>query len=282
MESNIYDLIIIGAGPAGLSAAIYAGRANLKVLVIEKEKTGSLIIAHKIDNYPGFPEGITGEELYEKMKNQAKKYNVHFKNAIFLGFDIQKDKRVIKTNFKNYITKSIIIASGWTKNNNSKIKGENEFIGKGVSYCANCDGAFTKNLVVGVFGDGEEAKEEASFLSRYAKEVRLFTNVTLKEIKGKEFVETVEVEEDGKINSYELDYVFLYLGTKNITELYTEVATLNPQGYIKTDENMKTDIEGIFAAGDIREKNIRQVSTAISDGTIAAMGAIKYIAKNKK
>lgn len=300
MENNIFDLIIIGAGPAGLAAAIYAGRANLKVLVIEKDKIGSLIMAHKIDNYPGFPEGITGEDLYEKIKIQALKYNVEFEDTSLLGITLNEDKKIVKTISKNFIGKSIIIASGWAKNNGSKIKGEEEFLGKGVSYCANCDGAFTKNLTVGVFGNGEEAIEEAIFLTRYAKEILFFTkesepanlilnpqikvilNATLKEIQGNDYVESVEVEENGLLKKYNLDYIFLYLGTKNPTELYREVSTLNPQGYLITDENMKTNIDGIFAAGDIRAKAIRQVSTAISDGTIAAMSAIKYLSKNKK
>ena len=298
MESKeIFDLIIIGAGPAGLTSAIYAGRANLNVLVIEKEGIGSLLMAHKIDNYPGFSDGITGKELYEKMKKQALKYGVNFRKSTLLGIDLIENKKIVKTNSENLLAKSVIIASGWAKNNSSKIKGEKEFLGKGVSYCANCDGAFTKNMIVGVFGESEEALEEALFLTRYAKEVIMFTHnykksflndklkivskATLEEIKGNDYVEYVEINENDEKKIYKVDYVFLYLGTKNPTELYSDVAVLNSQGYLITDDNMKTNIDGVFAAGDIREKKVRQISTAISDGTIAAMEVIKYIAKNK-
>ncbi|MEG0068311.1 NAD(P)/FAD-dependent oxidoreductase [Cetobacterium sp.] len=297
MKSKKFDLIIIGAGPAGLAAAIYAGRANLNVLVIKKEGVGSLLMAHKIDNYPGFPEGITGKELYDKMKEQALKYKVKFEKATLLGIDVVENVKIVKTDLENFMATTVIVASGWAKNNASKIKGEDEFLGKGVSYCANCDGAFTKNMTVGVFGKGEEAIEEALFLTRYAKDVILFTsddksidvdskikvvlNAKLEEIKGKEYVESVDINEDGEIKNYNLDYTFLYLGTKNMTELYRDVATLNTQGYLLTDDRMKTNVEGVFAAGDIREKVTRQVTTAVSDGTIAAIEAIKYITQNR-
>ncbi|MGL6115540.1 NAD(P)/FAD-dependent oxidoreductase [Cetobacterium sp. SF1] len=306
-NNNIYDLIIVGAGPAGLSAAIYAGRANLKVLVLEKDNVGSLIMAHKIDNYPGFPSGMTGRDLYQQMKNQAINFKVEFKTATFLGVDVFSNPKIVKTDSENFSAHGVIIATGWSKNSNSKIPGEHEFIGKGVSYCATCDGAFTRGMTVSLFGKGEEVAEEALFLTRYAKNIQIFVsgeslqcnhdlletlksnekisiilNAELKEISGTEYVEKAIVSVNGEEKTYKTDYAFLYLGTKSPSELYGEFAKLDNQGYILTDELMKTNIEGIFAAGDIRSKHIRQVTTATSDGTIAAMEAIKYTILKKK
>ncbi|MBC2855798.1 MAG: FAD-dependent oxidoreductase [Cetobacterium sp.] len=303
---NIYDVIILGAGPAGLAAALYTGRANLKVLVLEKPHIGSLLMAHKIDNYPGH-EGLTGHNLQQLMKNQVAKYNVQFKECTFLGFDIFTEPKIVKTDIENFKAKSIIIATGWSKNSSSKVPGEQEFLGKGVSYCATCDGAFTRNLTVSLFGKGEEVAEEALFLTRYAKEILIFvndnklncdpsilsaletnekvkiiTNSNLKKISGSEYVESVEVEVNGEIKDYKTDYTFLYLGTKNPTELFGEVAELDAQGYLKTDDHMRTKIPGVYAAGDVRSKVVRQVTTATADGTIAGMDAIKYVLTLKK
>lgn len=307
MKNKKYDLIVVGGGPAGLTAAIYAGRANLKVLVLEKSHIGSLLMAHKVDNYPGFPNSITGRELHSYMKEQAEKYNVEFKNATFLGLDIYSEPKVLKTDHKNYDTNSVIIATGWAKNGNNKIPGEDEFLGRGVSYCATCDGAFTRNLTVSLVGKGEEVAEEALFLTRYAKHIHVFvtadrlecsqeildtlrenpkveihTEAELVSISGGDYVEKIDVKIAGEEKTFKSDYAFLYLGTKNPSELYSELADLDEQGYIKTNELMHTKIPGIFAAGDVRSKHVRQVTTATSDGTIAGMEAIKFFMTNKK
>jgi thioredoxin reductase (NADPH) len=304
---KVYDMIIIGGGPAGLTAAIYGGRANLDVLVIEKRDSGSLISAHKIDNYPGFPNGITGRELYQLKKEHALKYNVNIVEGTFLELDIFSEPKVVKTDVKNYHGRSIIIASGWPKNSLDKINGEKEFIGKGVSYCATCDGAFTKNLRVGLFGQGDEVAEEALFLTRYSKEIFIFTkggnlncseelaealsnydnvkiltNIQIVEISGNDYVEEVTILEDGKEKKYPLDYTFLYLGTRSTKELFSGIAKIDPNGYIITGEDMKTEVDGVYAAGDVRSKIVRQVTTAVADGTIAALEAAKYIIKQKK
>lgn len=307
MEHKSYDLVIVGGGPAGLTAAIYAGRANLKVLVVEKPEIGSMLMAHKIDNYPGFADSLSGKELYSHMKFQAEKHGVKFKNATFLGVDIYSEPKVVKTDLKNYETSSVIIATGWAKNGSKKIKGEDEFLGKGVSYCATCDGAFTKNLTVALVGKGEEVAEEALFLTRYAKKVLLFVtdeklncspeiHETLREnpkveiykeaelisIEGSDYVEKINVKIDREEKTFATDYAFLYLGTKNPTELYSEFADLDEQGYIKTTDLMHTKIPGIFAAGDVRSKHVRQITTAAADGTIAGMEAIKFFMTMKK
>lgn len=301
-----YDLVVIGGGPAGLTAAIYGGRSNLSVLVIEKRDIGSLAMAHSIENYPGFPHEITGKELLENMREQAKRFNVDFLEATFLGIDIYSTPKIVKTDVKNVGAKTIVVALGTSKNSGKKIPGEKEFLGAGVSYCATCDGAFTRNMTVSLFGKGEEIAEEAMFLTRFSKEINIFVtdselkcseeqlkllqenekvkiylNAQLKELLGSEYLEKVFVSIGGEEKEFETQYAFLYLGTKNMTELLGEFATLDKAGFVVTDETMKTNIEGIYVAGDMVAKKVRQVTTAVSDGTIAGMEAIKYILKNK-
>ena len=304
---KVYDLVIIGGGPAGLTSAIYAGRSNLSVLVIEKENIGSLHMAHLIDNYPGFPVGISGKGLQLEMKKQALKFKTEFLNATFLGIDIYSTPKIVKTDKINVKAKAIIIATGTGKFGGKKIIGEKEFLGKGVSYCATCDGAFTKNMVVSLFGNGDEVAEEALFLTKYSKEILIFTkdeklecnkelldtlvanekvkiitNAELQELKGSEYLDFAVVKINDEIKEYAIQYAFMYLGTKNLSELYGEVAQLDDEGYIITDENLKTSTDGIFVVGDVRSKKVRQVTTAVSDGTIAGMEAIKYILMNNK
>lgn len=265
-------------------------------------------MAHKIDNYPGFPEGISGKELYALMKKQAEKFGAKFLNATLLGFDVYSDteSKIVKTDKGNFKAKVVIIATGTGKNGNKKLKGEGEFLGKGVSYCATCDGAFTKNLNVSLLGQGEEVAEEALFLTKFSKTIKIFVNekefkchkdtldaltasgkveiitdTKLLEIKGGEYVEELVIEKDGEIKNYPSDFAFLYLGTKNNTEMYGEFAQLDNQGNIITKDGLKTNVEGMYAIGDIRSGVVRQVTTAVADGTIAAMEAIKEILKKK-
>lgn len=302
-----YDVVIVGGGPAGLTAAIYVGRSNLSVLVIERENVGSLSMAHRIDNYPGVSDGVTGKELLALMKEQTRKYNIEFLDATFLGVDIFESPKIVKTDKINILAKTIIIATGTGKFGDKKIKGEKEFLGKGVSYCATCDGAFTRNMTVSLFGKGDLIAEEALFLTKYSKEIFVFVNdeklgckqelrdalkdnekikiienAKLKELKGSEYLDISVVEVDGELKEYPTQFAFIYLGTKNLSELYGEVATISSDGYIETDENMKTKVEGIFAAGDVRSKVVRQVTTAVNDGTIAGVNAIKFILLSKK
>ena len=305
--SKVYDLIVIGGGPAGATAALYAGRSNLNVLVIEKPEVGALVSAHKIDNYPGFPNGINGKELYETIQKQAQKFGAEFIEDTFLELDIYSHPRVVKASKGNYEGTGIIIATGWPKNNSKKIIGEKEFTGNGVSYCATCDGFFTKGRITSVFGNGHEAVEEALFLTKHAKQinvfcdkddleveaelkeqllsnenVKLFTNAKLLEVLGNQYVEKVKVDIAGEIKEMESDFAFLYLGTKSNSELYQGFAKLNDEGYIITDENMACEVEGVWAAGDIRERTVRQVTTAVADGTLAGIEAIKYVMKKKR
>lgn len=301
---KIYDVIIIGGGPAGLTAGLYTGRSRLSTLIIEREGKGSLYMAHQVDNYPGFPEGITGAELNRRMREQTKRFGVEFVEGTFLGFDPYEAIKVVKTDAGNFKGKNIIVATGTGKSFVKKIKGEQEFLGKGVSYCATCDGAFTKFMTVSLIGQGEELAEEALFLTKFSKHIRvmvtedefkcskesyealtssekveIITGVKLLEIKGKDYVEELVVEEKGEEKVYKSDFAFLYLGTKNNTEMYGEFAKLDKEGYIVTGADMKMNVEGMYAAGDIRSGVIKQVTVATAEGTIAALEVIKRVLK---
>ena len=301
---KIYDVIIIGGGPAGLTAGLYTGRSRLSTLIIEREGKGSLYMAHQVDNYPGFPEGITGVELNRRMREQTKRFGVEFVEGTLLGFDPYEAIKVVKTDAGNFKGKNIIVATGTGKSFVKKIKGEQEFLGKGVSYCATCDGAFTKFMTVSLIGQGEELAEEALFLTKFSKHIRvmvtedefkcskesyealtssekveIITGVKLLEIKGKDYVEELVVEEKGEETVYKSDFAFLYLGTKNNTEMYGEFAKLDKEGYIVTGADMKMNVEGMYAAGDIRSGVIKQVTVATAEGTIAALEVIKRVLK---
>ncbi|MGM0508654.1 MAG: NAD(P)/FAD-dependent oxidoreductase [Fusobacteriota bacterium] len=308
MENKVYDVVIVGAGPAGLSAALYTSRANLSVLVLEKEGQGALLSAHKIANYPGAKDNPSGKELYNRMKDHAKQHGAEFVDATFLELETMESPKVVKTSVDIYKAESVIIATGFSKSKEQKLPGEDEFIGKGVSYCATCDGAFFKGMDVSVFGNGEEALEEALFLTKHVKKVYFFVNDEkligdselinslkekdnieilynheLKEISGGDFVEKVEVINDSGDNiTYDVAAVFLYLGTKSNTQLFSTFANLNEQGRIETKENMQTLVDGVYAAGDVRAKPLMQVVTAASDGAIAATEVIKHVMKQKK
>lgn len=306
MEIKIYDTVIVGGGPAGLTAALYLARANKKVIVIEKKGFGSLAAAHKIENYPGFEDGITGEELLDKMKKQAVKFGAEISEDIFLDLDSMSNPIAVKCMNKKYIGKSVIISTGIWKGDTHKFKGESEFLGKGVSYCATCDGAFYKNMTVAVLGNGEEACEEAIYLTNHAAKVLIFvkeniltceenTKQSIKdnpkievvyerelvEIAGSEFVEKIIVKktDNGIREEYSSDAAFMYLGTKSNIEMFANFANINEKGMIITNDKLESYVEGVYIAGDIREKSVRQITTAVSDGTIAASEVIKFLMK---
>lgn len=305
---KIYDVIIVGGGPAGLTAGIYTGRGKLSTLIIEKSGSGSLLMAHKIDNYPGFPEGISGRELYNLMKKQSEKFGAEFVDATVLDFDMyNEDGKIVKTDRGNFKGKAVIIATGTGNSGSKKLKGEKEFLGKGVSYCATCDGAFTKFMEVALLGQGEEVAEEALFLTKFAKSIKIFVNgeklqcsektlealinsgkveiitdAELVEIKGGEYVESLDVKIKDEVKNYPTAFAFLYLGTKNKSEMYGTFADLDEHGYIKTGADLKLNVEGVYAAGDVRAGVVRQVTVAVADGTVAGMEVIKEILKRKE
>lgn len=313
MENKIiYDVIIIGGGPAGLTAGIYSARARLKSLLIDNYGiNGQAVSTALIENYPGFPDGISGVQLVLNFKSQAEKFGLEIITDAVISINYTEKNIEVKTDGKIYSALSLIIATG-AKPKQLGISGEKEFTGRGVSYCATCDAALYKNKTVAVIGGGDTAIEEALFLTKFAAQVlvihrrdklratkilqeRAFTAFTnkkinflwdsrLAEIKGNKKVESILVENiltsvKTKIN---VDGVFMFVGYKPNTEYLKNILELDENGYIITDDEMKTDRTGIFAAGDCRKKLLKQVITACSDGAIAAFSAEKYLDKLKE
>lgn len=300
------DLVIVGAGPAGLTAAIYAARALLNVEVLERGLIGGQVAtATHVENYPGFPEGIEGVELIERMRKQAESFGAKIVFSEVKGIN-WKEKKII-TSRGEIETEALIIASG-TSPRELGVNGEKEFKGKGVSYCAVCDGAFYTDEEVAVVGGGNTAVEEALYLTRFASKVylihrrdslraekilqeRLFSNPkieilwnsVIKEITGDNFVRSIIVENlsTGEIKEIPISGIFIYIGLKPNTSFVEGLLKLDKDGFIITNEEMETSVEGIFAAGDVRSKGLRQIATAVGDGAIAAITAEKYIREQK-
>lgn len=293
-----WDIIILGGGPAGLTAAIYSGRAGYKVLVLEQAQFGGEITTtHWMDNYPGFPEGVGGFEFGEQLEQQAERFGAKLLPCIIEKAGLAGDVKEVHTSEGVFKGKKVIIASG-TKADQLGVPGEEKLQGKGVSYCATCDGAFFRDKEVAVVGGGDTAVEEAIFLTRFASRVsvihrrdrlravqdlqkKLFDNpkaeviwdTVVKEIKGEQKVEGLELE--GKTGPHYLPVagVFMLVGRKPNTAFLEKVLELDEGGYIVTDDEMRTSIPGVFAAGDVRKKLLRQVVTAASDGAVAAFAA---------
>lgn len=300
-----YELVIIGAGPAGLTAGIYAGRDNVKTIIIEKNYPGGQVgTTHFIENYPGFPDGITGSELADLMVKQAQRFNVQIKNGICKNVEIVNNyKHIYLENNIVIKSKALIIAIGATPKH-LDVPGESKFIGKGVSFCATCDGAFYKNKVVAVVGGGDSAIQEGIYLTRFAKKVyiihrrdnlraskglqdKAFNNAKIeflwnsevKKINGETKVTSLTVFDKNKSVEYNVDVdgVFLYIGWLADTKAFKNLLQMDELGFIITDENTKTNADGIYAAGDIRSKEFRQIVTATADGATAAKMAEHYV-----
>lgn len=283
---EIYDLIIIGGGPAGLTAAIYARRANLNVLVIDYSQTNKLSKIANIENYPGFVS-ISGFELDQNFKKQVNELNVPIKDEKVIKIDGHNVQTIDNT----YKTKSILIATG-SKQRKLDLPNALEYEGKGISYCATCDGFFFKNKPVVVIGDSSIAIEEAKYLSSLASKVTIISknsnpieNIETKTnsiptnliIKDNKLVGlSIKNMNTSQIEDIECNGIFPYISFNPSTD-FLDSRILDDKGYIKVDANMATDIENIFAAGDCINKNLRQVVTACSDGAIASTSIIKYI-----
>lgn len=302
-----YDLIIIGSGPAGLSAAQYGARANLKTLVIENGSVGGQVLnINDFENYPGVFPAVKGSDFINTMVEQAKAFGAEFFQGTVSSIDKIKNQFIVKTDKGELKSFTLVIATG-AAHRKLGIPGEKELSGMGVSYCATCDGPFFKNRKVVVVGGGDSACDEATYLATLASEVTLvhrkgtlraqkavaekvlnnpkikvIFNTVVKEIKGKYKVEEVVLEntESGEISSLSADGVFIFVGMIPQTDL-VEMLPKDEGGYIKTNESMETAIKGMYCVGDIRSKPFRRVVTATSDGATAAFSAGLYIRELK-
>ncbi len=304
-EVNIYDVVIIGGGPAGLTAAQYASRAKLRTVILDKSATaGALAYSSKIENYPGLTKPVPGKELLNMMRMQAIGFGAEYIETQVVGVNLAGDIKEVIAMDRTYSGKTVIIATG-SMGRKPSIKGEEEFLGRGVSYCAICDAAFFKGKIVCIIGNSEEAIKEAGVLARFAETVYLISptpklkvndNPILKEpnikvllgytvtsIEGKEVVENIRmVDSDTKVSELELSGVFIYLyGSKPITDFLPDVLETDKNGCIKVTPMMETSVPGVFAAGDVTCTEVRQVVVAASDGCISALSAEKYISQRK-
>jgi len=303
-EEKIYDVLIIGAGPAGMTAAVYTSRGNLSTLMLERGiPGGQMANTEEVENYPGF-EHILGPELSTKMFDHAKKFGAEYAYGDVQEIIDGEEFKTIKAGGKVYKARSIIITTG-AEYKKMGIPGETELGGRGVSYCAVCDGAFFKNKELVVVGGGDSAVEEGVYLTRFASKVtivhrrdelraqkilqdRAFANEkidfiwnhTVKSINdenGKVGSVTLASTVDDSEQEFKANGVFIYIGMLPLTKPFAQLGILNETGYILTNEKMETKIPGIFAAGDVREKTLRQIVTATGDGSIAAQAAQHYI-----
>lgn len=312
--NNIYDLLIIGGGPAGLSAGLYAGRARLKTLIIEKEHTGGQIASTaEVVNYPGIVK-TAGPDLTNQMRIQAENFGVKFQTADVMGVDLEGEIKTVKTSSGDIQGRAVIIATGASPRKLG-FPGEIEYGGRGVAYCSTCDGEFFKGLEVLVIGAGFAAAEEAIYLTRFAKKVIIIAREpeftcaksigdkvkANKNIEIRFNTEVVEAVGDDVLRSVKLinnvtnersEYfppkedgtfgIFVFVGYQPQTDVFKGKIDMDRWGYILTDENMQTNIKGVYAAGDLRPKMLRQVVTAVADGAIAATDAERYVASEKE
>ena len=303
------ELIIIGGGPAGLTAAIYATRAKLDMLLLEDQILGGQVRnSYTIENYPGFKQ-VSGTELADLMQQQAEELGAEIDEFDMIErVDFNKEEKIIETNNYIYKTDSVIIATGATPRK-LPLPNEEKFSGKGIHYCAVCDGAMYDGKIIGVVGGGNSALEEALFLTKFATKVYMIRrydyfkgekatveevmnhpkievlfNEDLINVEGENFVQKAIIKntKDGSEKEIDIDAVFGFIGTEPKTEYFNDYIELTQGGYIKTDECMRTNVKGVFAAGDVREKEYRQITTAVADGTIAALEAEKVIVEKKK
>jgi len=300
----MYDLIIIGGGPAGLTAGLYAARARLNLVLLERLAPGGQVLnTDWVDNYPGFPDGISGFELIDRMKNQAERFGLTIQSEDVLGLKLEDKKKVVITRNGNLETKSLILSSGAIPKK-IEIEGEDRLTGKGVSYCATCDGPFYRDQDVAVIGGGDTAVEEAIFLTRFARKIslihrrdqlratKLLQEKAMKEEKieivwdtiplrilGQDGVEGIELKnvKTGEVSQKTVQGVFVFIGTTPNTEYLKDLIDLDKNGFIITDGDMKTSVPGVFAAGDVRSKPWRQISTAVGEGATACFSVEKYL-----
>lgn len=302
----LYDVIIIGGGPAGYTAALYAARAGLRTLVLEKLFAGGQMTqTQKIDNYPGFPEGVDGIMLGMQMAEGARRFGVQTVNAEVLSAELAGTVKRLQTSEGEFETQAVIIATG-ADHKHLGLERESELTGKGVAYCAACDGMFYRDKVVAVVGGGNSAAADAAVLARVAKKVYLIHrrdslradrvyhkpledtenlefvwNSQVTALEGQDRLTAVTVTSSSGTQQLEVDGLFVSIGRKPVTELFQGQLELDGQGYIVAGEDTHTNLPGVFAAGDVRTKAVRQIVTATADGAVAAHQAEKYLLTKK-
>ena len=300
-----YDVIIVGGGPAGFSAGIYTSRENLRTLMLEKAMTGGLpMITDLIENYPGFPDGITGMELADRMRRQAEKFGLEIRDfSEVIRLRPEEGFIHVETDEQLFRAKAVIIATGGVPRK-LNIPGETELTGRGVSYCATCDGPFYRDARIVVVGGGDAAVQEALFLTKFARQVTIvhrrdqlraapilqerarnnpkidfIWNSVAESIIGQETVRAIQVRNvlSGALTEFPTEGVFMFIGWLPNTAFVSGLLTLDEAGYILTDAYMRTSVRGIFAAGDVRSKKYRQIAEACGDGIISALSASEYV-----
>ena len=306
---EIYDVVIVGGGPAGVSAAIYTARADLSTLIVDKGiASGALGMASKIANYPGYEAEIKGLHLLEEMRRQAEKFGVKFVQDKAIGADLMSEEKSIYGNAGVYTAKAVVIATG-AMGRGRRVEGEERLLGRGISYCATCDAAFYRDQVVAVAGNSDEAVEEALFLTKFVSQiyffsptdvlkvplelaeelsnhpkVKLYTNARVKEFYGEEKLEGVRFAfKDGDEQMVSVSGAFVYLqGGKPITDYLMEQVPCGESGGIVTDKEFSTSLPGVYAVGDVREDHIKQVIVSAAEGATAGIAVEKFLRGRKK
>ena len=297
-------MIIVGGGPAGLTAGLYAARSRIDTLLLEKLIPGGQVLTTAlVENYPGFEVGVSGPDLIAKMEKQARRFGLKVEMRLVEKITLDGDQKRVLADGESYLTRAIIVASG-AESQLLGVPGEKELRGRGVSYCATCDGPFFQEREVVVVGGGDAAVEEAVYLTRFAKRVRIIHrrdqlratklvqeralsndkvevvwDTVVTRINGENFVQSVDVKNvrTGQESSLDVAGVFMYVGVKPNSELFDFEIETDEKGYLRTDDRMRTSVEGIYAVGDVRSKLLRQIVTAAGEGATAAFAVEKYL-----
>ncbi len=304
MKQFDHDLVIIGGGPAGLTAGLYAARARLNTLLVEKiVPGGQILVTDWVENYPGFPEGLAGAELVQRMTDQAKRFNLPIESNEVLSLDLSQPIKKIRLSDREILAPAIIIASGASPKRIG-VPGEDKFYGRGVSFCGTCDGPFFKNKVVAAVGGGDTAVQESQYLTKFARKVYLIHrrdklraakilqeralanekieivwDSVITAIEGQKDVESIQLQnrKTGETTSLPVDGCFIWIGITPNTEFLGDAVRCDDYGFIEANAHMETSVPGVYAAGDVRNTPLRQIATAVGDAAIAVSSAEHYL-----